>query len=155
MTGSSPHVYDKAKYHSESIAEAGLPEFHASNHIVPMLRWLIENDLMSEFFLTEGEEPLSKYLAGRMSIHELFEWWDTCLIGDMLSERGNAFAMTYFDYQRGKYLQDYISILQGSLPTEFHVQYNEENYAKLKLAMDRRYSKWQAAPVRSWWQFWR
>ena len=95
MKAEGSHVYDKAKYHDESVAQAGLPDEHASNHIVPMLRWLIENDLMSEFFLTEGAEALARYRAGELSIHELFDWWDTCLISDMLSAQGNAFAMHF------------------------------------------------------------
>ena len=50
----SPHVYDKAKYHDETIEQHGLPEEHAANHTVVFLRWLIENDLMGESFITES-----------------------------------------------------------------------------------------------------
>ena len=39
---SSPHVYDKAKYHYETIEQHGLSEEHAANHTVVFLRWLIE-----------------------------------------------------------------------------------------------------------------
>ncbi len=141
----SMHVYDKAKYHLESVEKAGLPEEHASNHIVPMLRWLIENELMSEFFVTEGSEPLSHYREGRISIHELFDWWDTCLVSDLLSDRGNAFAMHYFDYDQGEYLSDYQRILQGSLPSEFHVVYSNANYSKLQTVIDEHYKNWLAA----------
>ncbi len=155
MTDRNTHVYDKAKYHLETIEEAGLPESHASNHIVPMLRWLIDNNLMGEFFLSEGREPLARYRAGEISIHELFEWWDTCLIGDMLSERGNAFAMAYFDYDKGKYIHDYSSTLQGDLPSEFHIPYSEAGYAKLRDVIDSRYAQWSSPKSKPWWQFWR
>ena len=142
MKTTGSHVYDKAKYHLESVEQAGLPEDHASNHIVPMLRWLIHNDLMSEFFVTEGAEPLARYRAGDLSIHGLFDWWDTCLISDMLSDQGNAFAMHYFDYTNGKYLGDYQRILQGSLASEFHVIYSDANYLKLQSAIDQHYKHW-------------
>ncbi len=139
------HVYDKADYHLESVDKAGLPEEHASNHIVPMLRWLIENNLMSEFFTTEGADPLSSYKNGGISIHELLDWWDGCLVSEMLSDRGNAFAMHYFDYDQGAYLGDYQRILQGSLPSEFHVAYSDANYSKLQTSIDKHYKVWLAA----------
>ncbi|MFC3716177.1 hypothetical protein ACFONC_08440 [Luteimonas soli] len=148
------HVYDKAKYHYETISQAGLPDAHASNHIVPVFRWLIENDLMSEFFTSEGREPLERYRAGEVSIHELFEWWDTCLISDMISDQGNEFAMAYFDYDRGQYLKDYQRTLVGNLPSEFHVVYSNSNYAKLKRAIDCRYRQWSAKKGKPWWRFW-
>ena len=65
------HVYDKAKYHAEAVELAGLDEGHASNHTVYMLRWLVENNLMSDFFLDEGSGPLARYRAGDLSIHDL------------------------------------------------------------------------------------
>jgi hypothetical protein len=153
MTASAPHVYDKAKYHFESVELAGLPEAHASNHAVPILRWLIENNLMSDFFVNEWADALAQYKSGELTIHGLYEWWDTCLVSDMLSEEGNAFAMHYFDYERGNYISDYKSALQGSLSSEFHVQYTEENYSKLRAIIDRRYSEWKQPKGKPWWKF--
>lgn len=153
MNSAAPHVYDKAKYHLESVEQAGLPESHASNHTVPILRWLIDNDLMSDFFVTESGSDLVAYKAGEMTIHGLYESWDTCLISDMLSDEGNAFAMTYFDFERGTYLQDYVSALQGNLPSEFHVVYSEAGYAKLRAIIDRRYRDWKR--TKKWWEIWK
>jgi hypothetical protein len=155
MDSRSPHVYDKAKYHHESVALQGLPDEHASNHAVPILRWLIENNLMSDFFIHESGEALTKYENGQLTIHGLYEWWDTCLVSDMLSDEGNAFAMHYFDYERGRYIQDYKSTLQGNLPTEFHVPYTEDNYAKLRSVIDQRYIKWKQGESNPWWRFWK
>jgi len=73
----------------------------------------------------------------------------------MLSEQGNAFAMHYFDYQRGKYISDYIETLQGDLPNEFHVPYTEDNYAKISAIIDRRYAQWKRRQSAAWWQFWK
>lgn len=154
MNTVAPHVYDKAKYHSESVENAGLPEEHTSNHAVPILRWLIENNLMSEFFLAEGGDALAKFKSGDLTIHGLYNWWDACLVSDMLSDEGNAFAMHYFDYERGKYISDYISALQGNLPSEFHVQYSDENYTKLRKIIDRRYADWKKT-TKPWWQLWK
>src|SRR5262245_6883638 len=160
--GGGPHVYDKADYHYETIREEGLPDEHAGNHIVLFLRWLIENGLVSELFVTEGAEPLARWRAGELGIHGLFEWWDEVLVSDMLSDEGNAFAMRYFDYDNGKYLEDLRQTLQGALPSEFHIAYSDENYAKLRPVIDRRYANWklrkdepEPTPTKSRWRFWK
>jgi hypothetical protein len=146
----SPRVYDKAKYHDGTIDKHGLSEDHAANHTVVFLRWLIERRLMSEFFEQEAAENLATFRAGRATIHEVYDWWDRCLVDDMLSEEGNAFAMHYFDFEHGRYIHDYIATLKRDLPTELHIEFTEANYAAMKLVMDRRYEEWKK-PKRKWW----
>lgn len=140
---SSPHVYDKAKYHYESVEQQGLSEEHAANHTVFFLRWVVERKMTSEFFENEAAEILRQFRAGEVSIHKVYKWWDCCLVDDMLSEEGNAFAMHYFDFERGQYIHDYVANLQNDLPTEFHVDYNEENYQKIRKVIDRRHAEWK------------
>ena len=86
----SPHVYDKAKYHLESVEEHGLSEEHASNHTVFFLRWLIENDLMDDWFLEESKAEIAKLRAGKATIHHVYDSWDNCLIDDMLSKKATS-----------------------------------------------------------------
>lgn len=150
---SSPHVYDKAKYHYETIEQHGLSGEHATNHTVMFLRWLIERRMMSEFFETESEGPPWQFGPGAMSIHQVYNWWDCCLVDDMLSEEGNAFALHYFDFEHGRYIHDYIETLQGSLPSEFHVVYTEDNYQKMRQIIDRRYAEWKTPKKKGWWPF--
>jgi hypothetical protein len=140
----SPHVYDKAKYHAETVEVHGLPEEHASNHTVVFLRWLIEHDLMAKWFIEQTKCDLEQYRTGKTNVHELYNWWDCCLVDDMLSEEGNAFAMEYFDFDKRKYLNDYTGLLQGTLPSEYHIRYTEENYARIKEVIDRRYVEWKS-----------
>lgn len=143
----STHVYDKAKYHDETIQGHGLPEEHAYHHTTFFLSWLVKSRLMSAFFETEGAEPLGQYRAGKVSVNELYEWWDTCLISDMLSDEGNAFAMYYFDFDAGLYLSDYSKHLQKALPTEFHVVYTSEHERLLHQVIDSRYEEWKKSQV--------
>lgn len=149
---SSPHVYDKAKYHHKSIQQHRLSDEHAANHTVVFLRWLIERRLMSDFFEQEAVDILAKFRVGTVGIHAVYDWWDRCLIDDMLSEEGNAFAMHYFDFGHGRYIHDYIATLRRGLPTEFHVAYSESNYLAMKRVVDRRYEKWKK-PKWKWWPF--
>lgn len=150
---SSPHVYDKAEYHHETIEQHGLSEEHAANHTVMFLRWLIERRMMSEFLEQEAEGILQQFRDGEISIHRVYGWWDACLIDDMLSEEGNAFAMHYFDFERGRYIHDYIRTLQGRLPSEFHVDYTEDSYQKMRQIIDRRYDEWTTPKKKGWWPF--
>lgn len=147
---SSPHVYDKAKYHYETINQHGLSEEHAANHTVVFLRWLIEHQMMSDFFEQEAEGVLRQFRAGEVQIYRVYEWWDCCLVDDMLSDEGNAFAMHYFDFDRGRYIHDYIATLQDGLPSEFHVDYTEDAYQKMRQVIDHRYEEWKR-PKRKWW----
>jgi hypothetical protein len=148
----SPEVYDKAKYHDESVRQHGLSEEHAANHTVVFLRWLIEHRMISQLFEQEDSEILRKFRSGEATIYEVYEWYDRCLIDVMLSEEGNAFAMHYFDFEHGKYGNDYCGALQHKLPTLFHIDYNEANYQTMKRIIDRRYKEWKR-PKRRWWFF--
>ena len=149
---SDVYVYDKAKYHQESIDEYGLPIEHTYNHTLPILRWFIENNLMSNFFNEECAQELQKYSENKISIQDIYEWWDCCLISDMVAEEGNKFGQYYFDFENGKYISDYSQELKGELPTELHVKYSEENYQKIKSIIDKRYKAWKKP--KPWWLFW-
>ena len=83
----------------------------------------------------------------------LYTWWDECLAGEMISDEGNAFGQEYFDFSKGQYISDYVELLQGSLPSEFHVIYDDANYSVLKNRIDERYREWKKRN-RPWWRFW-
>ncbi len=161
-----PKVYDKSKWHLETVAEHGLPEEHASHHIAFFFRWCIEHDLVSEWLRTELPDDYVAVRDGRLSALNYFEkMLDGCLVDDMLTDEGNAFASAYFDYDVGRYLDDLIGALKGDLPSEYHIPLNDDAYESIKAVIDRRYAAWKAgdvasvskpkAPKRKWWQFWR
>ena len=142
-----PIVYDKAKYHHDSVRKARLPIKQSEVHTAFFLGWIIDNDLYSKMF-AEGpreQELIRQYKARKIAALAVYEWWDTCLIDDMLSSEGNAFAQAYFDFERGKYLSDYQEVLVGDLPSLFHVKYNWENYETIRSRIDDRYDSWKAA----------
>ena len=169
----TPVVYDKGKYHLEAVEECGLPESHACHHALFFFRWLIEHDLMSDWFRSETE-PFEPGGVTNAAVLQTYEWWDCCLVDDMLSDEGNAFARHYFDFEKGKYLSDYMGSLKGDLPSEYHIAFSEENFQRFKPIIDRRYAEWkartlgasaQSAPPslprggsdrpKRWWEFWR
>lgn len=171
MGSNGPVVYDKGKYHLDTVEEYGLPESHAYHHTVYFFRWLLEQDLMSDEF--RAETKFDKTAISNEVVLRIYEWWDTCLIDDMLSDEGNAFSQSYFDFDKGEYLRDYIRLLQGSLQSEFHIPLTEEDYQQLKPIIDRRYEQWKKrfftsprenplpsslpygpSKPKRWWKFW-
>ena len=143
MSDDKLFVYDKAKYHWETVNENELPEEHTYHHTTFFLSWLIRHHLLSESFEDEVKEDLEKYRDGTVSVNELYEYWDCVLSSDMLSDEGNLFARKYFEFEKGKYLDDYQKTLVKKLPTEFHVKYTQENEAAIHGVITDRYAKWK------------
>jgi len=72
----APIVYDKAKYHFESIEENGLPEIHAYIHTGMFLGWLIESNLIDDEFLEDFGEDIPRLKRREITSPELFSLWD-------------------------------------------------------------------------------
>ena len=140
----SNHAYDKAKYHSETIEELGLPPHNASLLDVFFLSWLIKRGLTSGEFESAHSRELKRYRKDQLSIQDFYyERCDGCLVSDMLNDEGNAFATAYFDFQHGNYLADYEKHLQKDLPSAFHVTYTQENERRFHAVIDARYAQWK------------
>lgn len=143
-----PVVYDKAKYHSESVLEYELPEEQAAVHTAFFLGWLIDNDLCSAEFVEDTQAEIAAYKQREKTALEIYGEWDYCLVDDMLNDEGNAFAQSYFDFSTGEYIGDFLEILVRKLPSEFHVPYTWKNQKKISHKISKRYSVWKE-PERS------
>ena len=150
-----PVVYDKGKYHDETVMDYGLPDEQASVHTAFFLGWLIETDLYSEEFRSESKKQIEEYKSKKKTAVEIYDMWDRCLVNDMLNDEGNAFARDYFDFNTGTYLSDYAYILVGKLPSEFHVPYSWENQEKISAKISQRHEKWKAKKNKKPWEFWK
>lgn len=152
-----PIVYDKAKYHDETVMSSGLDDVQSEVHTAFFLGWLIDNNLTSDEFDAECPDLIDRYKSREIEALKVYERWDCCLIDDMLSDVGNAFAQYYFDFDRGKYLADYSELLVRDLPSEFHVPYTWDNYEIIRRRIDERFREWQSKgrpAKRPWWRFW-
>jgi len=138
-----PVVYDKAKYHQESVAEQGLPESQAAVHTAFFLGWLMDNNFCSEEFVEESRDEIEAYKNRDKTAMEIYSKWDWCLVDDMLNAEGNAFAQDYFLFSSGRYIDDYVNILEKNLPSEFHVEYNWENQDRISHKIGSRYRTWR------------
>ena len=136
------YVFDKAKYHFESIDKAQLDEEQAYVHTGLFFAWIIKNDLYSEFLMEESLEEIESTKKEKISPIEMYMNWDGVLIGELLNKIGYNFALEYFDFENGEYVNDYEMILANDDPDIFRVKNNWENYHKIAKIIDERFEKW-------------
>lgn len=135
-------VYDKAKWHFGGEFPGELDNFQGYVHTGMFIGWLIDNDLMSEEFNADHEAEIQLFRKQELTGSQIFEsCCDGVLMIDDLSESGNRFALRYFNFTTGQYLNDYDSTLSNSLPSMYHVADTWDNYRKLKLVLDKRFDE--------------
>jgi hypothetical protein len=141
--GDHPKVYDKAKYHYDGDYPAGLPVEQAYVHTGMYLGWLIDNDFLSDEMCEEDAAQLLAFKRREITGPQVYSSWDGALVDDMLTDEANDFTEEYFDFQTGKYLDDYDRVLAGKLPSMYHVRDTWENYDKLRAVLDARLAEWK------------
>lgn len=134
--------YDKAKYHYESVEKEGLDQSQSYIHSGFYLGWLIDNNLLDDEFVEDCESEIALFIKREITAPRLFELLDGVLSEHDLSEQGNAFSQSYFDFDTGNYLNDYHQFLSGGLASEFHVQDTWENYHIAAEFISKRYHHW-------------
>ncbi|GMK38209.1 hypothetical protein PCCS19_12630 [Paenibacillus sp. CCS19] len=137
-----PFIHDKAKYHINEHFPEELSPFQAHVHTGMFLGWIIDHQLYSKSFERDGADEIIKFHKRELTGSQIYELYDGVFDSDMLSSEGHAFAMAYFDFDNGSYLNDYCDEVFTDLKSVFHVEDTWDNYDKLKEVIDRRYSEW-------------
>jgi hypothetical protein len=138
------YVFDKAKFHDNSIRQLGLDEVQAYVHTGLFFAWLVDNGLMSDFFIKETGSEVEKLKARKISPATIYRNWDGVLLGEMLSEKGFNFALSYFDFDKGTYMVDYEKVFNVTGDKVFTVKDTWDNYEKIKPVIDVVYKKWSS-----------
>ena len=126
-------VYDKAKWHFGGEFPEELDSFQGYVHTGMFLGWLIDNDLVGEEFKNDFAEEIEKFKAQELTGAQIFELCcDGVLLVEDISELGNRFALSYFDFNSGQYLGDYEITLANNLPSLYYVSDTWINYEELK-----------------------
>jgi hypothetical protein len=134
-------VYDKAKYHSGGNFPKDLKEYQAYVHTGMFVAWLIEHDMISAEFAAET----ARFRSGELTGTQVYELWDGALVDDMLTDEGNRFAESYFDFQSGQFLKDYEEVFPNA-PTLYHVEDTRANYERIRDRINQRYEAWKKSP---------
>lgn len=136
-------VFDKAKYHFESINEAGLDEEQAYIHTGLFFAWIIKNDLYSKLLLKENPIEIEQTKNEKIPPSQIYMDWDGVLIGELLNQVGYNFTTDYFDFSNGDYADDYSEILCANDPDIFRVKNTWDNYHKIAKTIDKRFIDWK------------
>ena len=136
------YVFDKAKFHDGAVEQLGLDEEQSFVHTGLFFAWLINNGLMSDFFVDETGSMIQKLKDRKISPSTVYKNWDGVLIGDMLSDEGFNFSMSYFDFDKGTYIADYEKAFNVTGDKVFTVKDTWDNYDKIKPLIDAAYKKW-------------
>ena len=137
-------VYDDVKFHKSALEQEEIPAEQAYVHTGMFITWLSENQLFSEATMEQFKDELASLAERSVSGAQIYKSLGGQLADSMLNEEGNAFCRFYFDFQVGKYLEDYAIALAPDSETMFGVEDNWENYDKLKEQIGVRFSEWQA-----------
>ncbi len=135
-------VFDKAKYHFDSIYEANLKKEQAYIHTGLFFAWIIKNDLYSEFLLKESPKEIERTKNEKTPPSGMYMNWDGVLTGDLLNQIGYNFSIDYFDFTNGEYATDYAETLCTDDPDIFRVKNSWENYHKIAKIIDEKFKKW-------------
>ena len=136
------YVFDKAKFHDNSVEQLGLDEEQSFVHTGLFFAWLVNNGLMSDFFIKETGREIENLKNRTISPSTIYMNWDGVLLGEMLSDKGFNFAMSYFDFDKGVYIKDYEKIFNVTGDRFFTVKDTWANYDKIRPTIDEAYRKW-------------
>jgi hypothetical protein len=139
-----PYFYDKAKYHCDGNYPEDLPDEQAFVHTGIFLGWILDHELYDPAFWQDAAGYIVSFKAREMTGAQVYAYaCDGVLLDEMLNAEGNAFAQNYFDFERGKYLQDYEELLVSGLPSTYHVEDTWSNYEIIARRISDRYVEWR------------
>jgi hypothetical protein len=136
------YVFDKAKFHDNSIEQLGLDEEQSFVHTGLFFAWLVDNGLMSDFFVNGTGNEIEKLRNRKISPSTIYMNWDGVLLGEILNDKGFNFALSYFDFDKGTYIKDYERVFNVTGDQFFTVKNSWDNYDKIKPMIDAAYKTW-------------
>jgi hypothetical protein len=139
-------VFDKAKWHVNDAFPKELNQYQSYVHTGLYVAWLVDNNFYEEDFKSENDEAVLKHLKRQTSPVKFYELQlDGVFDAEGLTQEAIKFTSHYFDFENGKYLEDYFSILDPNdeLPSLFHVEDSWENFEKLKPVLNERLREWR------------
>ena len=151
-------AYDRLDCHSGADYNADLPEENGGIHIGMFLAWAFGRGLVGAFHREESTSYLERLERREITgLDILLEACDGKFWEEDLDERGNAFAVDYYEDQSdfaaqyGSYLNDYCDVFNRHAEEQgfeyaslYHVENNWDNFERLKAVLDERYAQWEA-----------
>lgn len=139
-------MFDKAQWHINDQFPKDLNHYQSYVHSGLYIAWLIDNDFIEPDFKNDHLDALNKLIARQITPSKFYEeQLDGVFDAEGLTQEAIKFTTEYFDFEKGKYIADYLTTLDpdDSLPSIFHVSDSWSNYDKLKPVLNRRLDEWK------------
>jgi hypothetical protein len=143
---SKDEIFDKAKWHINERFPDNLDPYQSYIHTGLYVAWLIDNNLFEEDFKNDHIDSIQKHLDRRSTPVEFYELQlDGVFDSEGLIQEAVKFTKDYFDFEKGNYINDYISTLdtENRAASIFHISDTWENYDRLKPILDKRLHDWK------------
>jgi hypothetical protein len=133
-------VLDKAKWHYEADDyPKQLSIDSAYTHTAFFIKWLIQNNLVSDELKQNSALQLEQVKHGEVSAIEFYKnQLDGVFLVEDVKDGARDFVRGYFDFEEGQYLKDYEALLANNLPTLYHVTPSEQNYVVMASKISER-----------------
>lgn len=141
-----PVVFDRARYHLDSVREHELPDSQAAVHVGLFFGWATDRGLVARWVEDGAPDAFAAYRRREITGPLLLAAVDDALVDDQFTDVGLAFVANYYDPRCGAYVDDYLRTLAAGLPSEFHVADTRENAERIGAVLDSRYEDW----LRTW-----
>jgi len=136
--------YDDASWHYGGDFPKDLPDEAGATHTGMFVAWALLSGLAGNIYLNDFPNELAKLRSRTCTPGQFFlASCDGKFTDEDLSDIGNAFAESYFDFKHGEYLKDYERLLGNDVPTLYHVSDTWENFDRLKPVIDQRFAEWR------------
>ncbi|MBB5638026.1 hypothetical protein HDF26_001397 [Pedobacter cryoconitis] len=149
--------YDDASWHYEGDFPPDLPKINGATHIGIFLTWFIENGLLSQEQIKDGEEDIKSVKNRTLTGSEyLMHNCDGKLTSNDLSKIGNEFAKAYYEdgTKFAKAYKDYVGdyaqllnirVVNNLLDQDalYRIGNSWSNYDLLKVRIDERFEQWK------------
>ncbi|MEQ1501432.1 MAG: LON peptidase substrate-binding domain-containing protein [Myxococcota bacterium] len=139
-----PVVFDKARFHLDSVRSHGLDDRQAYVHGGMFFGWAVDRGLVLPWVEDADPDAFAAYRRREITGPALFASVDGAVIDDQFTDEGLAFVATYFDLRTGAFLGDWTQTMAAGLPSEFHVADTWDNAAKFAAMVDARHAAWRA-----------
>ena len=147
--------YDDASWHYGGDFPEELSPENGATHIGMFLAWCLLNDMAGELHIDDSQDSLTKLRNREISGRDfLISECDEKFTDEDLNDLGNEFCQFYFDHESGEYLKDYEAVFGEGIPSLYYVNDTWENYDKLKVIIDEKFSQWKKSKNKPRWKFW-
>ena len=136
--------YDDASWHYGGDFPRDLPPGAGATHTGMFLAWALLSGLAGEFHVEDDPEGIAALRARSITPGAFFmSFCDGKFTDEDLSDDGNLFASTYFDFETGKYLNDYCAAVGINIDRIYYASDTWENFDRLQPVLDKRYAEWK------------